>query len=116
MKTYKDGKHHVLPCDYRFNLFESKVNWNKYWYEKYHLLQIGQSVSLVPFKACFLPRQSSSSITMHAWELILKFYEMKNGEQFNSTPARKLSQSFNLNIVGGNAISYKQVCITFLMF
>lgn len=72
------------------------------------LMPIGQSVSLVPFRACFPPRQSSSSTTMHAWELVLKFYEMKNGEKFNSTPARKLSQSFNLNIVGGNAISYKQ--------
>jgi hypothetical protein len=46
---------------------------------------------------------------MHAWELILKYYELKNGDRYNSTPARKLSQSFNLDIVGGTAISSKQV-------
>jgi hypothetical protein len=46
---------------------------------------------------------------MHAWELVLKYYELKNGERYNSTPARKLSQSFNLDIVGGTAISNKQV-------
>uniref|UniRef100_A0A1B6CCB7 RUN domain-containing protein n=1 Tax=Clastoptera arizonana TaxID=38151 RepID=A0A1B6CCB7_9HEMI len=72
------------------------------------LMSIGQSSSLVPFIACFPPRQPSKKNEMHAWELILRFYEMKNGEQFNSTPARKLSQSFNLDILGSSAISYKQ--------
>jgi len=48
---------------------------------------------------------------MHAWELILKYYELKNGDRYNSTPARKLSQSFNLDIVGGTAISNKQVSV-----
>jgi hypothetical protein len=46
---------------------------------------------------------------MHAWEFILKYYELKNGERYNSTPARKLSQSFNLDMVGGTAVSNKQV-------
>lgn len=46
---------------------------------------------------------------MHAWEFILKYYELKNGERYNSTPARKLSQSFNLDMIGGAAISNKQV-------
>ncbi len=36
--------------------------------------------------------------TGHAWELILKYYKMKNGDQFNSSPALKLSQSFNLDV------------------
>jgi hypothetical protein len=52
---------------------------------------------------------NSSGKRMHAWELILKYYELKNGDRYNSTPARKLSQSFNLDIVGGTAISNKQV-------
>ncbi|KAG8312329.1 Rab GTPase binding [Homalodisca vitripennis] len=69
---------------------------------------MGQSNSLVPFIGCFPPRQASAKDPMHAWELVLKFYDMKNGEQFNSTPARKLSQSFNLDIIGGSAMSYKQ--------
>ncbi|XP_075218419.1 RUN domain-containing protein 1-like isoform X2 [Lycorma delicatula] len=72
------------------------------------LMPVGQSVSLVPFIACFPQRSHSSNSTMHAWQLVLKFYELKNGEQFNSTPARKLSQSFNLDIVGGSAVSSKQ--------
>lgn len=38
---------------------------------------------------------------MHVWELILEYYYIKNGEKFNETPARKLSQSFNLDIAGG---------------
>lgn len=37
---------------------------------------------------------------MHVWELILEYYYIKNGEKFNETPARKLSQSFNLDIAG----------------
>ncbi|KAJ9582666.1 hypothetical protein L9F63_022987, partial [Diploptera punctata] len=71
------------------------------------LMPIGQSVSVVPFIGCF-PHMNGSGKGMHAWELILKYYELKNGERYNSTPARKLSQSFNLDIVGGTAISNKQ--------
>lgn len=71
------------------------------------LMPIGQSVSVVPFIGCF-PNMNGSGRGMHAWELILKYYELKNGERYNSTPARKLSQSFNLDIVGGTAISNKQ--------
>ena len=68
-------------------------------------------MSLVPFIGCFPVRGPSASRlhSMHAWELILRYYEMKNGESYNSTPARKLSQSFNLELVGGVAVSNKQV-------
>lgn len=45
---------------------------------------------------------------MHVWELILEYYYMKNGDKFNSTPARKLSQSFNLDIAGSGSASNKQ--------
>ncbi|XP_063229326.1 RUN domain-containing protein 1 [Bacillus rossius redtenbacheri] len=71
------------------------------------LMPIGQSESVVPFVGCFAHTQSPVK-TMHAWELVLKYYELKNGERFNSTPARTLSQSFKLDIVGGTAISSKQ--------
>ena len=70
--------------------------------------QVGQSASVVPFIGCFA-QMNASGKSMHAWELILKYYELKNGERYNSTPARKLSQSFNLDIIGGTAISNKQV-------
>ncbi|KAJ8888628.1 hypothetical protein PR048_008120 [Dryococelus australis] len=72
------------------------------------LMPIGQSESIVPFVGCFAHTQSPVDKTMHVWELILKYYELKNGERFNSTPARTLSQSFKLDIVGGTAISNKQ--------
>lgn len=93
------------------------------------------STSLVPFIGCFshpnLRKSSRSSgkfhdeqdgnganagyngsddedRPMHVWELILEYYYMKNGDKFNSTPARKLSQSFNLDIAGSGSASNKQ--------
>ncbi|XP_059469249.1 RUN domain-containing protein 1 [Neocloeon triangulifer] len=72
------------------------------------LMPIGQSVSLVPFIGCFPQRSHSAGKMMHAWELILKYYELKNGETFNSTPARKLSQSFNLDLSGNSSTSNKE--------
>lgn len=71
------------------------------------LRPVDQSVSVVPFVGCF-SHINTSGKGMHAWEFILKYYELKNGERYNSTPARKLSQSFNLDMVGGTAISNKQ--------
>ncbi|XP_013172766.1 PREDICTED: RUN domain-containing protein 1 [Papilio xuthus] len=76
------------------------------------LLQHGlvgpDSTSLVPIIGCFPVRRSSMSRNIHIWELILRYYELNDGDRFNSTPARKLSQSFNLDIVGGTAITNKQ--------
>lgn len=94
------------------------------------------STSLVPFIGCFshpgVRKSSRSSGTfrdeppdgnganagyygsddedrpMHVWELVLEYYYMKNGDKFNSTPARKLSQSFNLDIAGSASASNKQ--------
>ncbi|XP_054707861.1 RUN domain-containing protein 1-like [Uloborus diversus] len=71
------------------------------------LMPIGQSTSLVPF-GCFAVHSSESTKMMHAWDLILKYYELKNGYQYNASPARKLCQSFNLEIVGGFATTPKQ--------
>ncbi|XP_050068843.1 RUN domain-containing protein 1 [Anopheles maculipalpis] len=51
---------------------------------------------------------SNSDDTMHAWELLLVYYNIKNGDRYNSTPARKLSESFNLDIVDGRPLSNKQ--------
>lgn len=67
------------------------------------------STSLVPFMGCLRPFQPPRNIDelenrvgppMHVWELILEYYYLKNGNQFNDTPARKLSESFNLDITG----------------
>uniref|UniRef100_A0A0X3PUG8 RUN domain-containing protein n=1 Tax=Schistocephalus solidus TaxID=70667 RepID=A0A0X3PUG8_SCHSO len=51
-------------------------------------------------------RRKKSSVT--AWSLFLKYYVMKNGRAFNDTPARKLSESFALDIIGGKVITAKQ--------
>lgn len=72
------------------------------------------SNSLVPFIGCMMPFSQQQSMQrrmddsderapneqMHVWELILEYYHIKNGDQFNDTPARKLSESFNLDIMG----------------
>ncbi|GIX92174.1 RUN domain-containing protein 1 [Caerostris extrusa] len=70
------------------------------------LMPVGQSNSLVPF-GCFAVHSSVPKM-MHAWDLILKYYELKNGYQFNASPARKLCQSFNLEVVGGVVTTPKQ--------
>lgn len=49
-----------------------------------------------------------STRPMHAWELILEYYYLKHGDEYNNTPARKLSQSFNLDIVNSQAVTAKQ--------
>lgn len=67
--------------------------------------------SVVPFVGCFAQRTYSPSNFMHAWEIILKYYEIKHGQRYNSSPAQKLSQSFNLDLNGGQIASSKQVCI-----
>ncbi|KAJ8983332.1 hypothetical protein NQ317_010871 [Molorchus minor] len=67
-----------------------------------------QSSSLVPFIGCFQRRSSLTNTQIHAWEIVLEYYDMKNGDQYNSTPARKLSQSFNLDIAGAAPSSNKQ--------
>lgn len=80
------------------------------------LLQHGligaDSSSLVPIIGCFPVRRSSTSRTTHIWELILRYYDINDGDRLNSTPARKLSQSFNLDIVGETTISNKQSLLT----
>ncbi|KAK3770224.1 hypothetical protein RRG08_064334 [Elysia crispata] len=74
------------------------------------LMEVGQSASLVPF-GCFPNRSAQATHMLHAWDLFLKFYEMKHGREYNESPARKLSQSFHLDMVGGKAITAKQTLL-----
>lgn len=73
------------------------------------LMSDARSNSVVPFVGCFPQRHASPTNLMHSWELILKYYEIKNGHRYNSSPAQKLSQSFNLDLAGGRVASSKQV-------
>ncbi|KAH8244980.1 hypothetical protein KR032_003470 [Drosophila birchii] len=77
---------------------------------------------MVPFMRCLHPGPPAAVIpaaggdsqfmglgrAMHAWELVLAYYRLKNGEEYNNTPARKLSQSFQLDIVDAQAVTAKQ--------
>jgi hypothetical protein len=47
----------------------------------------------------------------HAWDVIVRYYVLKHGREFSEAPVRKLSQSFNLDSIGGRSITSKQVCI-----
>ncbi|KAK0049338.1 RUN domain-containing protein 1 [Biomphalaria pfeifferi] len=71
------------------------------------LMEMGQSTSLVPF-GCFPSRSAQVTHMLHAWDLFLKYYEMKHGREYNESPARKLSQSFHLDMIGGKPITAKQ--------
>ena len=84
------------------------------------LRSINETKHMVPFISCFASLQMDNStyaddITdykeMHAWELILEYYHLKNGDYYNETPAQKLSQSFNLDMSGEGMVSNKQVII-----
>ncbi|KAH0626987.1 hypothetical protein JD844_002335 [Phrynosoma platyrhinos] len=67
----------------------------------------GMSLVLAPI-ACLLPVLSSSPQAMHPWELFVKYYNSKNGRAFVESPARKLSQSFALPVMGTTPATPKQ--------
>ncbi|XP_063993836.1 RUN domain-containing protein 1 isoform X2 [Diachasmimorpha longicaudata] len=71
-----------------------------------------RSNSVVPFVGCFPQRKNITVDQMHPWELIIKYYEFKNGHRYNSSPAQKLSQSFNLALVNERTVSPKQSLLT----
>lgn len=75
------------------------------------LLQLSRSRSVVPFAGCLPSRQSSPRL-LHAWDLLLVYYRLKRGVQYNATPQRRLSQSFGLAVVGGTAITSKHTLLS----
>ncbi|XP_043196511.1 RUN domain-containing protein 1-like isoform X3 [Amphibalanus amphitrite] len=75
------------------------------------LLQLSKSRSVVPFAGCLPSRQSAPRL-LHAWDLILVYYRLKRGHQYNATPQRRLSESFGLSVVGGTAITSKHTLLS----
>ncbi|XP_004684184.1 PREDICTED: RUN domain-containing protein 1 [Condylura cristata] len=71
----------------------------------------GMSLVMAPI-ACLLPAFSSTPEAMHPWELFVKYYHAKNGRAYVESPARKLSQSFALPIMGGTVVTPKQSLLT----
>lgn len=102
-----DSESHTVYCDVELTTAVRKHLASCIRDLMQHGTTTGQSSSLVPFIGCFPRRLSTSSSEMHAWEIILEYYELKNGEKYNSTPARKLSQSFNLDVGGASPNSNK---------
>ena len=49
---------------------------------------------------------------MTVWDVLTNYFYLKKGDQFRQTPARKLSMSFNLDIVGGVPITPKQTLLS----
>jgi hypothetical protein len=49
---------------------------------------------------------------LHAWDLVLGYYNLKRGPSYNATPQRRLSESFGLDIVGGKAVTSKQTLLS----
>ena len=60
---------------------------------------------------------------LHAWDVVVKFYEMKGGAEFNSAPARRLSRSFGLDLAGTTSsnkqvkdiLNYKIIILNYLL-
>ena len=76
-------------------------------------VQAGGRSSLIPFMTCMSARSSSSrsggqSRSYHAWDVIVKYYTMKGGPEYNSAPARKLSMSFGLDLSAGAGANNRQ--------
>ena len=44
----------------------------------------------------------------HIWDVVLYYYDLKNGKELGEAPVRKLSQSFRLDSVSGRSITSKQ--------
>ena len=94
-KTYddEDDKNKSNECDNNF-LFQGSSS----------------PASFVPFLSCMSRNsaaaaasstkhyQSTHAPLVHAWRIVLKYYELKRGKEFNSAPQRKLSQSFGLDL------------------
>ena len=66
--------------------------------------------SIVPFMGCMSSKNTSATSNggggrsiVHAWDIILKFYALKLGHEYNTAPARKLSQSFGLDLSGSSS-------------
>ncbi|XP_078366538.1 RUN domain-containing protein 1-like [Oculina patagonica] len=62
--------------------------------------------------ACIVPTtRSTLPKRMHIWELFNEYYGMKHGREYNSTPARRLSEAFGIEVHGSNVVSAKQTLL-----
>ncbi|CAH8587847.1 unnamed protein product [Schistosoma rodhaini] len=50
----------------------------------------------------------SNCIGIHAWDVLMRFYQIKNGPRYNESPVRKLCESFDLDTIDGKTITNRQ--------
>jgi len=72
------------------------------------------ALSLMPFAGCMSGRRARSSPSSpdggpessagmrHAWDVVLAYYRLRKGAEFNLQPQRRLSDSFGLDLAGGS--------------
>lgn len=72
------------------------------------LIETSHGSSMVPF-GCFVVRSKNNQSQLHAWDLFIKYFEMKHGKEYIQSATNKLSQSFALQVVSGKSITIKQV-------
>lgn len=76
------------------------------------LVKISNSqVLMTPITACLSPQVRSNNPKPHAWDIFIRYYNIKHGKEFSESPARCLSQAFDLDIVGGTAITSRQILL-----
>uniref|UniRef100_A0A0N4U9I6 RUN domain-containing protein n=1 Tax=Dracunculus medinensis TaxID=318479 RepID=A0A0N4U9I6_DRAME len=59
-----------------------------------------------------LPSRKVSQKLNHIWDVILFYYDSKWGRELSDAPVRQLSQSFQLDEIGGRSITSKQILLT----
>ncbi|UXI22232.1 thromboxane-A synthase-like [Sarcoptes scabiei] len=91
----------------RFETIWNNGDWNNFSFrsnESNHLAvnNLFDSLRSIGF-GCFSQRSSKllKPRPMHAWDLIIYYYQLKNGSKFRSIHSRRLSQSFGLQISSG---------------
>ncbi|XP_067936552.1 RUN domain-containing protein 1-like [Watersipora subatra] len=71
------------------------------------------SRALIPFASCGT-RASVKVHTKHAhaWEIILKYYELKDGKVYNQSPSQKLANAFAMDEMKNKTLTVKQTLLS----
>ncbi|PAV70500.1 hypothetical protein WR25_19393 [Diploscapter pachys] len=74
---------------------------------------------VIPGLGCFVGKGKTNEISNnkprplgHIWDVVLYYYDLKNGKELGEAPVRKLSQSFRLDSISGRSITSKQILLT----
>ncbi|GMR60491.1 hypothetical protein PMAYCL1PPCAC_30686, partial [Pristionchus mayeri] len=86
------------------------------------LLEHGMQPAAMPISTtntsafgCLVPKtQTKKAVKQltHIWDVILFFYDSRNGREMSDAPVRKLSQSFQLDRVQGKSVTSKQILLS----